>query len=107
MTARKQRPARGTPVTAGMSTRDIAAAIGLSTGELYRWMGLAKLPEGVFEDRLQASFAAGKRPTAASLTAEPVPAPGRVDRAMAIYRRMTPDERQAFRAMVATPADLE
>jgi hypothetical protein len=49
MSARKQRPVRGTPVTADMSVRDIAAALGWSTAAISRAKRLAEIPLETFE----------------------------------------------------------
>lgn len=102
MSARKTRPAIRTPVTADMSRRDMAAAIGVSTAELHRWGALAALPEAEFERRMAAHKDAGKLPTATSIISmnQPAPARGRVQRATAIYRNMTPAERGEFLAQI-------
>ena len=102
MTARKTRPAYGTPVTASMSVRDIAAALGISTAELCRWKAMADLGDAEFERRLAAHNHEGRRASAASILAmsEPVPARGRVQRAAAIYGTMTPAERVKFITLV-------
>ena len=105
MTARKQRPAFGTKVVAGMSYRDIAAAQGMTKSELQRWVNLGALPEDEFEQRLAAHMVGTrwKRPTAASILAmkTPVPARGRVERALALVRAMTPAEFEEFTAQVS------
>ncbi|MFN9775411.1 MAG: hypothetical protein ACK54X_22665 [Burkholderiales bacterium] len=49
MSARKTRPARGTPITAGMSVRDIAAALGWSTAQISRAKQLADIPLETFD----------------------------------------------------------
>jgi hypothetical protein len=49
MTARKNRPARGAPVTPGMSVRDIAAALGWSTAAISRAKQLAEIPLETFD----------------------------------------------------------
>jgi hypothetical protein len=95
MSAKKARPEYRTPVTSGMSRRDMAAALGISTAELHRYMRLAELPQGEFIGRMAASWAAGVKPSAQSLVA-PVPARGRVQRAQALVRSMTASERQSF-----------
>ena len=102
MSARKTRPALGATITADMSRRDVAAAIGVSTAELHRWGALAALPEGEFECRLAAHKDGGKLPTATSILSmgQPVPARGRVQRAYAIYSGMTPTERGNFLAQI-------
>lgn len=63
MSARKPRPARGTPVVEGMSQRDIAAALGVSTGWISRCLRLAAVPKETFEAIVEsdAPFADGKR----------------------------------------------
>ena len=106
MTAKKIRPAFGTAIEPGMSRRDQAAALGLSLGELSRWVALAGVPAGEFERRLQAQVAGirgsgSRRPTAESLIrGAPVPTPGRLERAAAIAKRMTADERRALRLLL-------
>ena len=52
MSARKTRPARGTPVVEGMSQRDIAAALGTTTTWLNRCIRIAGIPRAQFEERL-------------------------------------------------------
>jgi hypothetical protein len=83
-----------------MSMRDIAAALGSSTGELSRWMALAELGEKEFEFRT--SVATRAQMSAAGILAmgTPVPARGRVERAFAIYKGMTPAERGDFLAII-------
>ncbi len=54
MSARKIRPAHGTPVAADMSMRDKAAALGITTAEISRWTRLAQVPTAEFESILQA-----------------------------------------------------
>lgn len=49
MSAKKPRPAKGTPVTEGMSLRDIASALGTSTAFLCQAMRLAEVPREDFE----------------------------------------------------------
>ena len=101
MAKSKVRPTMGTPIASGMSRRDQAAALGLSLGELSRWVALAGMPADEFERRLRAQVASGRRPTAESLVrGAPVPAPGRVERAAAIAKRMTAGERRALRAVL-------
>jgi len=91
-TKRKIRPEYGTPVTAGMSQRDIAAALGTSTAELHRWKKLADIPEAEFHKRL--AQCKGVPTTTGILTmSEPVPARGRVERVIGIIRNMTEIER--------------
>jgi hypothetical protein len=48
---RKQRPKRGDPLTAGMSHRDIAAALGISRRHIATALELATIPKAEF-DRL-------------------------------------------------------
>ena len=101
MTAKKVRPGIGTAIDSGMSRRDQAAALGLSLGELSRWVALAGVPADEFERRLRTQVASGRRPTAESLIrGAPVPARGRVERAAAIAKGMTPDERRALRLLL-------
>ena len=106
MTTKKVRPGIGTAIESGMSRRDQAAAVGLSLGELSRWVALANVPADEFERRLQEQVAgirgsASRRPTAESLIrGAPVPAPGRVERVVAIAKGMTADERRAVRAVL-------
>ncbi len=97
MSARKQRPTRGTAVTSEMSMRDKAAALGVSTAELHRWISLSELPEGEFERRLAEARSTGAVKTSTILTmTAPVPARGRVERAQAIVKSMNDDERRQF-----------
>ena len=105
MTARKTRPEHGTQVTPGMSIRDTAAALGISKAELCRWQRLAEVPQADFEAQVAAHHNEGVRLTASSIVARheerlgiPVPARGRVERAIALCRNMTPAERAAFAA---------
>ena len=98
MAKSKVRPTMGTPIASGMSRRDQAAALGLSLGELSRWVALADVPADEFERRLRAQVASGRRPTAETLIrGARVPIPGRVARAATIAKGMTPDERRALR----------
>lgn len=96
MSARKDRPAFGTPVVAGMSMRDIGSALGISTGEMCRWMALAKIPKAEFERRLSERDKPSVSAAAILAMETPVPARGRVERAAAIIRHMTPIERSAL-----------
>lgn len=99
MSARKTRPAKGEPITKGMSMRDMAAALSMSTGEINRWMRLGAIPEEEFERRLaeQLPHAHRRRVTATSLLrGAPVPALGRVDRAKGLFNAMTPAEQAGF-----------
>ena len=105
MSARKTRPALGTTVAAGMSQRDIAAALGTTTAWLNRCMRLAAIPKDQFEDRLALNDAAITKGSEAAyrfLAARdtPVPARGRVARALAIYRTMNDNEREVFLAQI-------
>lgn len=61
MSRRKIRPAFGTPVSADMSARDLAAALGLSTAEISRWKRLSEVPKEDFEAAL-ASYNPRKQP---------------------------------------------
>jgi hypothetical protein len=87
-----------------MSLRDIAAAIGASTSNLCDYMAIAHIPSDQFEQALQSD----KRPSTSSLAAlgrkTPVPARGRVKRAFAIYKGMTPAERGEFLAQIGGAA---
>jgi hypothetical protein len=49
MSARKQRPARGTEIAPGTSERDIAAALGKSRRFLWQCKQVASIPEDEFE----------------------------------------------------------
>jgi len=103
LSRKKTRPEFRARVHAGMSQRDIAAALGLSTAEMHRYKRLAEVPKEVFERRMAESFAAGIKPSAQSLAA-PVPARGRVDRALALMRGMSDSEIEEF--MVLLPKVL-
>jgi len=94
MTARKKRPVKGAPITDGMSQRDIAAALGWSTGMLNRCIRLADVPEEQFEECLKA----GMRNTDAIIRGAPVPAQGRVDRAKGLFNAMNETEKASFLA---------
>ena len=97
MTARKIRPEHGAPITDGMSIRDMAASLGISTGEFCRWRTLAAIPEAEFEARLADLHDMGAMPTTSSIIkGAPVPARGRVERAQAIVANMTAEESVAF-----------
>ena len=48
----KQRPHLGDPVTAGMSNRDIALALGTTRREIALWLDYAKIPEREFNQLL-------------------------------------------------------
>jgi hypothetical protein len=100
MSARKSRPVVGSRVTADMSQRDIAAAIGVSLGELHRWQQLARIPEDEFERRI-ANLRDTGAITTASVIGKPAPARGRVQRAAAIFTAMTEAERAEFLRKVA------
>ncbi len=101
MSRRKIRPALGAPVTADMSLRDKAAALGTSVGQLYRWMRLSELPTDEFERRLfeqgERRAAGGPAVTTESIIRDaPFPEPERVGRALALVRSMTDLERGRF-----------
>ena len=49
---KKVRPSHGAEITAEMSLRDKAAAIGVSRQELSKWMRLAEIPKDEFEAAL-------------------------------------------------------
>jgi hypothetical protein len=107
MTARKARPPKGALTTPDMSMRDLASALDMSTGFLARCKRLAAIPQDEFERRIErgrANTMTEKKPrgitTEAILRDEPVPVPGRVRRALGIYRRMTPAERAQLRAII-------
>lgn len=99
MSRRKTRPTHGSAVTADMSLRDTAAALGVSVAELSRWKALATLRADEFERRLRlaqdACIGRGRLVTAEAVlrAGTPVPARGRVQRALAIVSRMSPQER--------------
>ena len=96
MSARKQRPVYGDDVTPGMSLRDIAACLGVSTARLSGYKRIAAIPRDEFEAMVESD----NPPTRAELFAwrpdgtQPVPTRGRVERAMEIIRSMTDDERK-------------
>jgi len=94
---RKNRPKRGELVTDDMSMRDKASALGISTGQMYRWMRLSQIPRDEFEARLARQTEkwanGGARVTTESiLRGAPVPARGRVERALGLIRAMTDSE---------------
>lgn len=101
MSAKKIRPAFGADITSDMSRRDQAAALGISVAELCRWVALAKLESDEFESRLAAGrddLATGRCKTLSSTTIlrprdVPVPARGRVERALELWRGMSAGER--------------
>jgi len=95
MNAPKVRPRLGTPVTADMSVRDIAAALGVSKTELGRWCDLGRIPEDEFERRIAQERALGGSITASAILGG-VPARGRVTRALSMFRGMSVKERAAF-----------
>ena len=92
MSARKTRPIRGTEINSDMSQRDVAAALGISTGQLNRWKRLADVPE----ERFEAAISSGMRNADAIVRGEPAPAQGRVERAIGLFKNMTPAEQIAF-----------
>jgi hypothetical protein len=101
MSKRKARPERGTRVTEAMSQRDMCAALGTTTAFLNRCKRLADIPEAEFEERLARQsecWAAGgpKVTTESLLRGAPVPARGRVQRALAMVRGMTPAELREY-----------
>ena len=96
MSRRKIRPAQGTPVTAGMSLRDVGSALGTTKSELARWCALAEIPNHVFEQRLAEHRERGQLPSTTSMMFEAVPARGRVQRAYAIFTNMSATERTEF-----------
>lgn len=98
MTAKKERPRRGAEITPGMSERDVAAALGISTGELNRWKRLGAIPEDEFESRIARCVARDSEVTASAILREgaPVPARGRVQRALSLWRGMDAAARSAF-----------
>ena len=95
MTAKKSRPAFGTPVIDGMSLRDIAAALGMSTSRLCDWKRLAEVPENQFEGCVAAGHRTA-RTIIENAAGAPVPVRGRVERAQGLYRSMSPAERIRF-----------
>ena len=50
---KKIRPKRDTPITAGMSLRDIAAALGERRQRLAEWKQIAEIPKDEFEDAVE------------------------------------------------------
>lgn len=104
MSAKKERPKKGEEITPEMSLRDMAAALGTSTAELSEWKRLAQVPEEDFEAALAKLKKDGDRLTARAIIrgGAPVRALGRVERAAAIYRNMTPSERLEFLTFLAT-----
>ena len=99
MSAKKQRPAFGAPITPDMSHRDQAAAVGVSSTELARWKAMGKLPNEEFERRLAYLQAHGELATSTAVLrvpGEPVPARERVQRAIALWRHMTHEEQRRF-----------
>ena len=96
MTSKKQRPQKG-ELRDGMSLRDAAAALGVSKSELHRWTQLAALPAAEFERRLSdqnaRKGAGAPMVSAKSILADgPVPARGRVERALSALRALDDDE---------------
>ncbi len=109
MSARKTRPKQGTPVVQGMSQRDIAAALGTSTAWLNRCMRLASIPRAQFEERIgrdDLPIGCGDEGIYRFLAMDetPVPARGRVERAVAIFRSMNHKERDIFLAQIGGAA---
>lgn len=97
MSARKNRPKHGDDVTPDMSQRDMAAALGISKGELWRRQRLAEISNDEFERRLAELKARGEVVTAvAVIRGAPAPARGRVERAQGIVGAMTGDELVTF-----------
>lgn len=87
-----------------MSLRDTAAALGISKSELHRWKQLADIPEDDFENRMTEVHASGHR-LSASAVLQPVPARGRVQRALALWRGMTDEQRQVFMALISSNSE--
>jgi len=106
MTARKTRPMFGDALTAEMSHRDQAAAIGISSAELWRWKRLGAMSATAFEQAIADVRAAEGFCGIITATAllevgkPPVPARGRVQRAFTLYAGMTPEERGEFLARI-------
>lgn len=101
MTLKKTRPAMGSPVTADMSVRDVASALGISPAELHRWQQLAAIPEQEFERRVSYLSGTSALTTNNVLTmVQPAPARGRVQRAVALVKNMTDYERRDFSALI-------
>jgi hypothetical protein len=96
MTARKERPAPGTPVVDGMSMRDIAACLGVSTSRLSICKAVASIPKDELEQLIESDNPPSIPQLVAIARRTPVSARGRVERAFAIYKGMTPTERGAF-----------
>jgi hypothetical protein len=93
VSARKNRPKHGDDVTPDMSQRDMAAAIGISKGQLWRCLRLAEIPQDEFERRIAELKARGEVVTAmAVIRGAPAPARGRVERAQGIIGAMTGKE---------------
>ena len=101
MSRKKERPVPGTLPAAGMSLRDMAAALGISKSELHRWGQLAALPEEVFEARLAEAHEGKRVCSATGLLRDAVPARGRVQRALALVANMPPAELTEFAALLA------
>lgn len=93
MSARKDRPAYGTLVTAGMSMRDIAACLNTNTARLYNYMKVASIPDNEFERLVESDNPPTTQQLFAIASGKPVRARGRVERAAAIIRNMTAIER--------------
>lgn len=100
MTAKKVRPKYGDLVVAGMSARDVAAAIGISTGELYRWMQLSAVPPSDFEAAVARYTPAQGAALDRAENRQHVPRLGHVSDAPG---EMLPALRQADRGCAMTP----
>ena len=105
MSARKNRPMRGDDFTPDMSQRDMAAALGVSTAEQWRWQRLAEIPEDEFERRIATLKEANEITTTAMLRGAPAPARGRVERAKGIVGAMTSDELAVFFVWIVSEAE--
>jgi hypothetical protein len=102
MSKKKTRPKHGEPIPGNASLRDAAAALGISTTELFEWKKVSELPEDEFEARLASQvkrLGAGTQSSVSARTINrnaPVISRGRVERALSLYRNMTAEERRVF-----------
>src|SRR5262249_5184140 len=92
MSARKTRPQLNDPITPGMSRRDMAAALGVSTAQISRWVRLAAVPEAEFE----AALARGVRTVDEIIRGAPVPTRGRAERMKGLFKAMNTLEQANF-----------
>ena len=103
MSAKKERPTKGTRVEPGMSMRDIAACLGTSTSWLSDCKAMAAIPaedfETIIESEAMPSTEELVRIGRAIRQGRPLPpvlARGRVERALGIVKAMTVQERARF-----------